>query len=392
MKIVALVALCFAAGIGLGLMATQREFAQERLPTKALVTKTSTNAPSAAKDGEQKLVIVGGAAYNFGEMDRHAEMEHEFIFRNEGKEAIGLTKGQTTCKCTMSEMKDGQLKPGESMPIKLTWTAKTGDTDFSQSAEIMTSNYPLQPVIRLHVYGKIIDALRIDRGNLSLGSISASENVVSRFKVFAFRGDEPLQITKHEFTVAERADFFSVEFRPLTAEEVAQESGAKSGVEATLQIKPGLPLGTIGQAIKLTTNLPSTSPLTVPIEGRVVGDIMVVGAGVTSDQNMIRLGDTSSAAGKTATYHVLVKGPHRANTQLKITEVEPADGLQAVLGEPLPDQSRVNSYPLTITIPKGAKPISRQGLKPGEAGVVRLSTTHPQIKDFVIIVRYAVTE
>jgi hypothetical protein len=132
------------------------------------------------------------------------------------------------------------------MPIKLTWTAKTGETEFSQSAEIITTNYPAQPVVRLHVYGKIIDALRIDRGNLSLGSISSSENAIAHFKVFAFRGDEPLEIVKHEFVEADRAQFFSVNFRPLTANEVAAESGAKSGVEATLQVKSGLPLGSIG--------------------------------------------------------------------------------------------------------------------------------------------------
>jgi hypothetical protein len=392
MKIVVLVLICLSAGIGLGLLSTQREFAEERLPTEGLLTATSANAQSSTFAQGQKLVIVGGAAYNFGEMDRHAEGEHEFVFRNEGKAPIGLRKGQTTCKCTMSEMKDGELQPGESMPIKLTWNAKTGETEFSQSAEIITTNYPAQPVIRLHVYGKIIDALRIDRGNLSLGSISSSENATAHFKVLAFRGEEPLEIVKHEFTEADRADHFSVSFRPLTPKEVAAESGAKSGVEATLHIKSGLPLGNIGQSIRLTTNLPNTSAMTVPIEGRIVGDIMLVGPGAASDQNMIRLGDTTSAQGKTARYHLVVKGPHRSETTLKITAVEPADSLQAMLGEALTDNPQVTRYPLNITIPKGAKPISRQGLTPGEAGVIRLSTTHPQIKEFVIIVRYAVTE
>ncbi len=389
MKIVAFVVASLAVGIGLGLAATRREFSAELLPTTAL---RQAKATASASNSKAKLVIVGGLAYNFGEMDRHAEGEHEFVFKNEGSVPIGLRKGQTTCKCTMSEMKDGELQPGESMPIKLTWTAKTGEADFSQSAEIITTNYPAQPIVRLHVYGKIIDALRTDRGNLTLGSVSTSENAGGRFKVFAFRGEEPLEIVKHEFLAKDREEYFSAEFRPLAAEEVAAESGAKSGVEVTVQIKSGLPLGAIGQSIKLTTNLPNTVPLTVAIEGRIVGDIMVVGAGAVSDQNMIRLGDVSSSAGKTAKYHLLVKGPHRAETTLKIKDVEPADGMQAVLGEALTDNPQVTRYPLTITIPIGAKPVSLQGLKAGEAGMIRLTTTHPQIPEFVIIVRYSVTE
>jgi hypothetical protein len=388
MRIAAFVVASFAVGIGLGLAATRREFSAEQLPTTAL--RQAKSITSSQQGG--KLVIVGGAAYNFGEMDRHAEGEHEFVFKNEGTTPIGLRKGQTTCKCTMSEMKDGELLPGQSLPIKLTWTAKTGENDFSQSAEIITTNYPAQPIIRLHVYGKIIDALRTDRGNLTLGSISTSENVVGRFKVFAYRGDEPLEIVKHEFTAADRAEFFSAEFRPLTADEVAAESGARSGVEATIHVKSGLPLGAIGQALRLTTNLPNTVPMNVAIEGRVVGDIMIVGAGAISDQNMIRLGDVTAATGKKGDYYLLVKGPHRKETTLKVTAVEPAAGMQAVLGEALTDNPQVTRYPLTITIPVGAKPVSLQGLKPGEAGVIRIATTHPQIPEFVIIVRYSVTE
>jgi hypothetical protein len=389
MKIIAFVAASFALGIGLGLAATRREFSAEYLPTAALREAKSVDITT-AKDA--RLLIVGGAAYNFGEMDRHAEGEHEFVFKNEGSTPIGLRKGQTTCKCTMSEMKDGELLPGESMPIKLTWNAKTGEADFSQSAEIITTNYPAQPIIRLHVYGKIIDALRTDRGNLTLGSLSTSENATGKFKVFAYRGDEPLEIVKHEFTAPDRSEFFTVEYRPLTTEEVAAESGARSGVEVTVRIKSGLPLGAIGQAIRLSTNLPNTSPLTVAIEGRVVGDIMIVGAGAISDQNMIRLGDTASAVGKTANFHVLVKGPHRQDTTLKIAAVEPEGGLQAVLGAALTDNPQVTRYPLTITIPVGAKPVTNQGLQSGEAGVIRIATTHPQIPEYVIIVRYSVTE
>lgn len=390
MKALALVAVCFLVGIGLGVVATSREFAGEQLPTQVFVAAANTSTNSADFGG--KLVIEGGATYNFGEMDRHAKGTHEFVFRNTGTAPIGLKKGQTTCKCTMNEMEDSELKPGESIAIKLSWEAKTGEADFSQSAEIVTTNYPAQPIVRLHVYGKIIDALRTDRPSLSLGSLSTSENATGRFKLFSFRGEEPLAIVNHEFLAKDKASFFTAEFRSLTAEELASEPSAKSGVEGTIHVKSGLPLGNLGQTIKLTTNLQNTSPLTLPIEGRIVGDIMLVGAGAVSEQNMIRLGDAKSAVGKTSLLHLVVKGPHRHETKLTLTSVKPEGELQVELGAPATDNPLVTRYPLTVTIPPGAKPVTRLGTDEETAGVLRIATTHPQIKEIVILVRYAVTD
>src|SRR5688572_26118142 len=138
MKSLALVAVCFAVGIGIGIAATRQEFAGEQLPTQQYLAAPDTSAHAS----EAKLVIIGGTSHSSGETDRHAEGEYELMCRNEGKTPSGLKKGQTTCKCTMSEMKNGRLRPGESQPSKLTWTAKTGESDFSQSAEIITENYP----------------------------------------------------------------------------------------------------------------------------------------------------------------------------------------------------------------------------------------------------------
>lgn len=289
-------------------------------------------------------------------------------------------------------MKDGDLQPGESVPVNLSWTAKTGEQDFSQSAEILTTGYPEQPVLRLHVFGKIIDALRADRNSLSLGSISASENQVSRFKLLAFRGDEPLAITGIEFTSAATADHFSAEARALSPDETPSDEGLKSAVEVTVRVKSGLPLGAVNQTIRLTTNLRETAPYDLPIEGQVVGDIQVVGRDVDSARNSIRFGTAKSKEGLTKKYHLLIKGPHREATKLEIAGVEPVDGLQAELGEALTDNPQVTRYPLTIKIPAGATPIVRQGLTPESAGVVRISTTHPQVKELVLIIRYAVIE
>lgn len=390
MKNAVFVIVSLLVGVGLGIAATRQEFSKQELPTEQYL-KQASNVDQAENIGP-KVTVVGGSTFDFGQMDRHAAGEHTFVLRNDGNRPLALEKGQTTCKCTMSEMKDGELRPGESIPIHLTWTAKTADAEFSQSAEIKTSD-PQQPLIRLNVFGKVIDALRADRTQLTLGTLSASEDATRKFRLHAFRGDEPLAVTKHEFTLPDHLSHFSADFRPLTPTEVAEESGAKSGVEASIHLKSGLPLGTVKQTIRLTTNLPDVTPIDVPIEGHIVGDIVLVGpAFVNSDKNFVNISDVAAAKGKEVTAYVLVKGPHRGETKLSLKSVEPADSLQASLGEVARDNANVDRYPLKIKIQAGAKPTNRIGMTPKEAGVIRIEVTHPQIKEFVILVRYAITE
>jgi hypothetical protein len=390
MKNLVLVIGSLLLGVGLGMAATRREFGKEELPTEQFLAAIRSGVSN--EFAGPKVVVVDGSTFDFGKMDRHAEGEHVFVIRNDGNRPLTLEKGQTTCKCTMSEMKDGELQPGESIPIKLTWTAKTGDANFSQSAEIKTSD-PRQPLVRLNVFGKIIDALRADRAQLTLGTLSASEDATRKFRLYAFRGEMQLAVTQHEFTIPEHAEHFTADFRPLTPDELKEEVGAKSGVEVSIHVKSGLPLGAVRQTIRLTTNLEEASPLDVPIEGHIVGDIVLVGpAFVVSDKSIVNISDVTSAKGKTVNAFILVKGPHRAETKLTLKSVEPSDSLQATLGEVATDNPQVDRYPITITIPPGSNQTNRIGLTAKDAGVIRVETTHPRIKEFVILVRYAITE
>lgn len=388
--IIAIGFLCLGAAVGV--VSARLEFAGDVLPISgSSAAKQPAAAPAlpAVAGGSPKAVVVGGAHHDFGEMDRAAKGRHTFVVRNTGDGPLTLTKGTTTCKCTGFHFEGDKLSPGQEAKITLEWEAKTSDQEFSQSAELLT-NDPQQPVVRLQIHGHVIDAVRPERPSLTLGSISANEPTVARIKVFAYKRDG-LIIAKHELADGPNAALIEVKSRPLTAEELSAERGAKSGVEVEVAIAAGMPLGPIGQQMKLFTNFEELASIDIPIDGRVVGDITALGAGVNSEKQSLDLGVIRRGQAVRRTVQLLIKGPHRDITELKLQSVDPAGSLQAELGTRLGDQ-KVVRYPLTVVVPADAALVSRLGTAGAGSGEIVISANHPNLKQYKLFVRFAVRE
>jgi len=101
-------------------------------------------------DAGQKFprVKVDEPHHNFGRMERGREKSHKFVIRNIGDAPLTLTVGQTSCKCTLSEVESGAIPPGESTHVKIEWSAKADQGPFRQTATIHT-NDPQQPDVEL---------------------------------------------------------------------------------------------------------------------------------------------------------------------------------------------------------------------------------------------------
>ena len=56
-------------------------------------------------------------------MQRGTSKSHEFVFRNTGKSPLTVRVGATSCKCTVGKVSKNRFAPGESVPVKLEWSA-----------------------------------------------------------------------------------------------------------------------------------------------------------------------------------------------------------------------------------------------------------------------------
>jgi hypothetical protein len=378
----ALLSLCVGTAIGLGL--TRREFSQDVLP---MDIGSAAGKAGTAKVGP-RAVIVNSETHDFGTMDRNEHGTHVFLVRNDGDESLTLTTGQATCKCTEFSVDKSRIGPGEDAHVNIKWDVKTSEAQFEQSGPLNT-NDPRRPTIQLVVKGRVIDTVKAERSDIHFSDISANESSSAVLNIYGYRGPE-LTVEKVSFTDADLEQFFTVSFAPLSAEEVAKEPAATAGLKMTVTTKPGLPLGAFNQTVQVSTNQNTPSLVSVHLIGNAVSDIHLAGPRVDAVNMMVGLGTIARGTPVKQTVYLLVKGPYRDQTQLSLASVEPANELTATLGEPNRENPKIVRYPLIIESPATAPAVSR--MAEGAFAKIRLTSTHPDVKELTIKVRYVIRD
>lgn len=350
----------------------------------------SINLTETSRVSGPRALFVNGESYNFGTQEVDTSASHVFVLKNIGDAPLNIEKGDTTCKCTVSELENGSIPPGESVNITLKWEAvdPAQTVDFRQVARFRT-NDPQRPLIELLVHGFVTRSVRAKPEELVINRISANEMSTVQFNLIGYQ-DDSFEVVEHHFENEDTADFFEVEFREMSADEVQAEPKARCGLAVVVHIRPGLPLGALEQVLHLKTNLADNSEVDVPIHGSVISDISVVGRNFSTSKNLLTMGIVKQSEGARADLHILVKGPHRHDVKLKVVSTEPSDILRATVGEPDLDNDKILRYPLTIEIPPGSRQASWLSSDPKTAAKVILETTHPQAKDVQVMVRFAI--
>lgn len=387
MRATLIVVIALVAGMAAGWSLTQREFSREVLPVD-LTGTTSAASPRKAAPLGPKITVINGERHDFGTMDRGAHGRHAFLIRNDGDAPLTLATGQPSCGVCIKVFRatKERLEPGEKAEVLIEWDVVTSDTEFEQSGPVNT-NDPSRPTVTLYISGRVIDTVRAERPDLHFHDLSTNEASTASLNLYAFR-DPDLQVLKWELNNPALSKFVEVSFAPLETADLAREPDAKGGLKMTVRIQPGLPLGDFNEPLVLHTNQNSEAPVTVRLIGNVASDVLVMGPGVTRERLLVNLGTFSHKEGKKQTIYVLVKGPYRDQTTVEIAAVEPeTSDFRVTLGEPLRDTPKTVRYPLTLEIPPGSPPVSRL-----DAAKIHLKTTHPDVKELTLRVRYVAKE
>jgi hypothetical protein len=357
---------------------------------KRNVSRAVAPEPAAAKallpGDKAPRVQVDEPDFNFGKMQRGTTKSHEYVIKNVGQQPLKLSVGHTTCKCTLGEVTDKPIEPGQSSNVKLEWTAKIGAGAFRQTATINT-NDPLEPQVTLNVEGQVTEASGVSPADLSFGKISAGESKSAEVFIMAMLQDE-LEVTEAQLSDEKTRGFFDVKAERAEKDQLPDPT-AKDGVRVTVTAKSGLPIGHFNEWLSVKTNMPDAQKLEIPVMGQVVGEISVRGIAWDEAQGSLRLGSLKSDTGKRDTVNLVVRGPEAANVKFSVESCDPPE-LKVTVGEAKQLKPELVHVPVTIEVPAGTRPMVRLDTAQGEAGRVVLKTTHPSVPELVLGVRFSV--
>ena len=356
-------------------------------------------APGAigVKDGPLPVVDASEIMHDFGSVGVGATGFHEFVVGNSGRAALVLTRGATSCTCTVSDFEASEggspgrtktVEPGSSTKIKVQWRGKGDGGPFRQQATILT-NDPRRPEIAFMVEGIVVPTWKAFPESVVLSKLSTGASTEATVKLFTF-GAEPPVVTATSLQDAQASHFFSVFSSPLEPADIRSEPGATGGILLTLKVQPGLPIGPIKQVIQIVLRIPEEVTIDLPLEGSVSGDLALAGSAWDSSRQVLALGTVSSRVGLSTQLFLTAKGPHREAVHPIVREVVPPS-LEILIGEAKPVGSgSVIRIPLTITIPPGSSSVNHLGSPQAPAGRIVLETGLPESPTLTILICVAI--
>lgn len=175
--------LCLMVIVAGGCQPSQEKSSAEPMDQKPVVAereKTSSPVtPVVGVEGDVPILTVENPTHDFGEMGPNASAKCEYKFTNTGTALLKIDRVQSTCGCTVPELKKKEYAPGESGVVTVTFRAPTVKGKVNKHLYIV-SNDPKNPrfelgikaevVVKVSIEPETID-LRLDQENAGMSNI-----------------------------------------------------------------------------------------------------------------------------------------------------------------------------------------------------------------------------
>jgi hypothetical protein len=364
-------------------------FAAHYLPARTASQLTAGNGPAfphlsgkEAPTNPGKAIIASGGdlVYEFGTMSTQAVGKKEWVIKNEGPGVIMLKQGKASCSCTIAGLAEGEtatVKPGEETTVRLKWETRTHTGPYGQRAEVLVMNDPDRQAFEFSVRGTVSPALVTVPPESIEDYTNVSDGKSHSIYFAVFSPDRPsMQITGLETS---RPDKIIASFKPLSPEEHEKIGVKEGGYKVEVELKPGIPLGELREAVVVKTDHPSQESLRMLINGHTVGP-------VSTSPDRLTISRVASSQGASRMLTIWVRG--QEHTKFDVAEVP--EHLQARIQPVEEKQAPANSdthakrYRLEVKVMPGTP----SGLIDGS---ILLKTDHPQASEVRIPVNVTVT-
>ena len=111
-------------------------------------------AEPAAPTGPTTVMAFAETEYNFGKVKAGEKVEHEYTFKNNGKEPLVISNAKGSCGCTVPEWPKEPIAPGASGKIKVNFDSKGKSGPQTKQVTITANTDPVQTI--LYIKGDVI--------------------------------------------------------------------------------------------------------------------------------------------------------------------------------------------------------------------------------------------
>jgi hypothetical protein len=148
--------------------------------------------------------------YDFGEADSSTSVKHDFVIRNAGTEPLILGKPTTTCGCTVANLGDSTLEPGEETRISATMSL-VGRQGLTAKSIHVTSNDPKHNPAQFTIKGIAVAPIMMEPKMISFGTIEDDDTHYASMTLKATKEDIHFDIVE----VDHNMPGFKVEVEPI---------------------------------------------------------------------------------------------------------------------------------------------------------------------------------
>lgn len=99
-------------------------------------------------------IIFDEPTFNFGTVVEGDIVEHEFHFTNTGKVALLISDAKATCGCTVPEIPNAPIPPGEKGSMMARFNTKSKEGQQTKTISVMANTLPSET--KIHFTGEVI--------------------------------------------------------------------------------------------------------------------------------------------------------------------------------------------------------------------------------------------
>ena len=379
-KLLGLAAAIAALSVGAVLWrAAAAERAAEAQSASLGATETAAAASSAS---ELPHAVAPQTEFDFGVFDVEQAGEHSFVIRNEGPGDLTLRAGSSSCKCTLVDLPQGTIPPGEEGQVRLEWIAPESNERFRHGATVHT-NDPQRPQLLFVVSGRVRRHIAMYPPDVVVFSnVLPGQQRTHRALVYSEAYDA-FDLGEIEST----HPHITWDVAPMDAETLGRFY-ARSGYEIKIHLDSAEQLGRFGGHLALRPHVPGlpADEQPPPRELNVFSDVvgLVRLGGPDLDGRTVGFGLLPQGSAARRTVLISLAGEQR---ELNVREIAATpDFLQVRLAADGASES-LTRYRLEIEVPADAAPCSY--MRPA-LGEVRITTDHPDLPELVLQVEFAI--